>query len=121
MDMLFVVGEEKERWRLPLIASLVVPVVNGEPTESRRLSEPGSRPLLMACGEGTKYPHGTPVIMPMLHQFPHPRGEWPKSPTLVIPRSTSEPFAMGREANIIPGAQEAELMFRLVGADERGR
>lgn len=124
VDVLLVVGEEKgsdgarAANRLPCSSKFLV---NGEPTESKlAVGAKGSlRVHLRTRGKEahSAYPHlGRSAIEPMLDLLPTIRGiTWPSDPTLGETTVNIGTIHGGTEANIIPGACEVELMFRLVG------
>jgi acetylornithine deacetylase len=124
VDLLLVVGEEKNSDgaraanRLPATSRFLV---NGEPTESKLASgAKGSlRVKLLTRGQEahSAYPElGRSAIEPMLELLPGVK-------RLALPGDTRlgegsvniGVIRGGTEANIIPGACEAELMFRLTG------
>ncbi len=124
IDLLFVVGEEKgsdgarAANRLPATSRFLV---NGEPTESKlAVGAKGSlRVHLRTRGKEahSAYPHlGQSAIEPMLALLPTIHGvRWPVDPKLGETTVNIGTIHGGTEANIIPGACEVELMFRLVG------
>lgn len=124
VDLLFVVGEEKESDgaraanRLPATSRFLV---NGEPTESKlAVGAKGSlRVTLRTRGREahSAYPHlGRSAIEPMLALLPTLSDlELPVDPTLGATTVNIGVLRGGTEANIVPGGCEAELMFRLVG------
>jgi len=127
VDLLFVVGEEKgsdgarAANRLPATSKFLV---NGEPTESRlAVGCKGSlRVMLRTRGREahSAYPHlGQSAIEPMLALLPTLKDvEWPREERLGATTVNIGTIRGGTEANIVPGACEAELMFRLVGPVE---
>lgn len=124
VDLLLVVGEEKNSDgaraanRLPATSRFLV---NGEPTESKLASgAKGSlRIKLLTRGREahSAYPHlGQSAIEPMLALLPTLANlELPSDPKLGETTVNIGVLRGGTEANIVPGACEAELMFRLVG------
>jgi acetylornithine deacetylase len=124
LDLLFVVGEEKNSDgaraanRLPATSRFLV---NGEPTESKLASgAKGSlRVKLRTTGKEahSAYPElGRSAIDPMLELLPavH-RLVLPDDPRLGKGSVNIGVLRGGTEANVIAGACEAELMFRLTG------
>jgi acetylornithine deacetylase len=123
VDLLLVVGEEKGSDgarlanRLPATSRFLV---NGEPTESRlAVGCKGSlRVTLTTRGREahSAYPHlGVSAIEPMLALLPTlAQLEWPHDDRLGETTVNIGTIRGGTEANIIPGACESELMFRLV-------
>lgn len=124
VDLLFVVGEEKNSDgaraanRLPATSRFLV---NGEPTESRLASgAKGSlRVKLRTAGREahSAYPElGESAIDPMLALLPSVHAiELPEDPRLGQGSVNIGVIRGGTEANIIAGSCEAELMFRLTG------
>jgi acetylornithine deacetylase len=124
VDLLLVVGEEKGSDgarmanRLPATTRFLV---NGEPTESRlAIGCKGSlRVTLRTRGREahSAYPHlGVSAIEPMLALLPTLREvSLPTDERLGATTVNIGTIRGGTEANIIPGACESELMFRLVG------
>jgi acetylornithine deacetylase len=124
VDLLLVVGEEKGSDgarmanRLPATTRFLV---NGEPTESRlAIGCKGSlRVTLRTRGREahSAYPHlGVSAIEPMLALLPTLREvPLPTDERLGATTVNIGTIRGGTEANIIPGACESELMFRLVG------
>jgi acetylornithine deacetylase len=124
VDLLFVVGEEKgsdgarAANRLPATSRFLV---NGEPTESRLASGAKGSLRVMVRTRGREahsaYPQlGQSAILPMLELLPTvERLPLPVDPVLGATTVNIGTLRGGTEANIIPGAAEAELMFRLVG------
>lgn len=127
VDLLFVVGEEKgsdgarAANRLPATSRFLV---NGEPTESKlAVGCKGSlRVHLRTRGREahSAYPHlGQSAIEPMLELLPTLKAlDWPVDERLGATTVNIGTIRGGTEANIIPGACEVELMFRLVGPVE---
>jgi acetylornithine deacetylase len=124
VDLLFVVGEEKNSDgaraanRLPATSRFLV---NGEPTESKLASgAKGSlRVKLITRGKEahSAYPElGRSAIEPMLELLPGVRQlSLPGDPRLGEGSVNIGVIRGGTEANIIPGSCEVELMFRLTG------
>jgi acetylornithine deacetylase len=124
LDLLFVVGEEKgsdgarTANRLPATSRYLI---NGEPTESKlAVGAKGSqRVTLRTRGREahSAYPHlGASAIEPMLALLPTLHEiELPTDERLGATTVNIGTIRGGTEANIIPGACESELMFRLVG------
>jgi acetylornithine deacetylase len=123
-DLLFLVGEEKNSDgaraanRLPATSRFLV---NGEPTESRLATgAKGSlRVTLRTRGRESHsaYPElGRSAIEPMLAILPSVHDlPLPSDPRLGRGSVNIGVIRGGTEANIVPGACEAELMFRLTG------
>lgn len=124
VDLLLVVGEEKgsdgarTANRLPATSRFLI---NGEPTESKlAVGAKGSlRVMLRTRGREahSAYPHlGQSAIEPMLALLPTLRDvAWPRDERLGETTVSIGTIRGGTEANIIPGACESEIMFRLVG------
>lgn len=124
VDLLFVVGEEKASDgaraanRLPATSRFLV---NGEPTESRlaKGAKGSLRVMLRTRGREahSAYPHlGQSAIEPMLELLPTVKKlQLPRDEVLGETTVNIGVIRGGTEANIIPGACEAELMFRLPG------
>ncbi len=124
VDLLLLVGEEKgsdgarTANRLPATSRFLV---NGEPTESKlAVGAKGSlRVMLRTRGREahSAYPHlGQSAIEPMLSLLPTLREvAWPTDDRLGDTTVNIGTIRGGTEANIIPGACESEIMFRLVG------
>jgi acetylornithine deacetylase len=124
VDLLLVVGEEKgsdgarAANRLPATSRWLV---NGEPTESTLATgAKGSlRVELRTRGREahSAYPSlGRSAIEPMLELLPTLRDlDLPEDERLGRTTVNIGVIQGGTEANIVPGACEAELMFRLVG------
>jgi acetylornithine deacetylase len=124
VDLLFVVGEEKNSDgaraanRLPATSKFLV---NGEPTESKLASgAKGSlRVKLITRGKEahSAYPElGRSAIEPMLELLPGVKKlTLPGDSRLGEGSVNIGVIRGGTEANIIPGSCEAELMFRLTG------
>jgi acetylornithine deacetylase len=124
VDLLLVVGEEKGSDgarmanRLPATSRYLI---NGEPTESRlAVGCKGSlRVTLTTRGREahSAYPQlGASAIEPMLALLPTIRAvAWPTDARLGDTTVNIGTIRGGTEANIVPGACETELMFRLVG------
>lgn len=130
VDLLFVVGEEKgsdgarAANRLPATSRFLI---NGEPTESTlAIGAKGSlRVHLRTRGREahSAYPHlGASAIEPMLALLPTLHEvEWPTDERLGATTVNIGTIRGGTEANVIPGACDVELMFRLVGPVETVR
>ncbi len=127
IDLLFVVGEEKNSDGARAANQLTPTskfLVNGEPTESRLASgAKGSlRVTLRIHGREahSAYPHlGKSAIEPMLALLPSVRDlRLPKDAELGDTTVNIGTIRGGSEANIIPAIAESELMFRLVGPVE---
>lgn len=124
VDLLFVVGEEKNSDgaraanRLPATSRFLV---NGEPTESKlAIGAKGSlRVKLITRGKEahSAYPElGRSAIEPMLDLLPGVRKlTLPGDARLGEGSVNIGVIRGGTEANIIPGSCEVELMFRLTG------
>ncbi len=124
VDLLFVVGEEKnsEGARAAnLLPATSRFLINGEPTESRLASgAKGSlRVTLRTHGREahSAYPHlGQSALDPMLELLPQLRAvRLPTDPVLGDSTANIGVVRAGTEANVVPGAAEAELMVRVVG------
>jgi acetylornithine deacetylase len=123
VDLLLVVGEEKgsdgarAANRLPATSRFLI---NGEPTESTLASgAKGSlRVNVRTRGRAahSAYAHlGQSAIEPMLERLPTVKGlEFPTDPVLGPTTVNIGTINGGTEANIVPAACEAEIMFRLV-------
>jgi acetylornithine deacetylase len=124
VDLLMVVGEEagsdgaRAANQLPATSRFLI---NGEPTESKLASgAKGSlRVTLHTQGRAahSAYPHlGESAIEPLLDLLPGLRTlELPSDPELGATTVNVGVIRGGTEANIVPAAAEAEMMFRLVG------
>ena len=124
VDLLFVVGEEKgsdgarAANQLPATSRFLI---NGEPTDSRLASGAKGSQRVIVRTRGREahsaYPHlGQSAIEPLLELLPTvSRLPLPTDPILGDTTVNIGVIQGGTEANIIPGAAEAELMFRLVG------
>jgi acetylornithine deacetylase len=124
VDLLLVVGEEKgsdgarAANHLPATSRFLI---NGEPTESKLASGAKGSLRINIRTRGREahsaYPHlGKSAIEPMLALLPTLRSlALPNDPVLGDTTLNIGTIRGGTEANIIPGACEAELMFRLVG------
>lgn len=124
VDLLFVVGEEKnsEGARAAnLLPTTTRYLINGEPTESRlALGAKGSlRVTLRTQGREahSAYPHlGRSALAPMLDLLPSLSVlPVPADPVLGDVTLNVGVLHAGTEANVVPGAAEAELMVRIVG------
>jgi acetylornithine deacetylase len=127
LDLLFVVGEEKNSDGARAANQLNPTskfLINGEPTESQIASgAKGSlRVTLRTRGREahSAYPHlGASAIEPMLDLLPTIRDlDLPSDPELGETTVNIGVLRGGTEANIVPAQAEAEMMFRLVGAVE---
>jgi acetylornithine deacetylase len=127
VDLLFVVGEEKNSDGARAANQLSPTsrfLINGEPTESKlALGAKGSlRVMLRTHGREahSAYPHlGVSAIEPMLDLLPTLRTlQLPRDPDLGDTTVNIGVIRGGSEANIIPALVEVELMFRLVGPVE---
>ncbi|MEP7382924.1 MAG: M20/M25/M40 family metallo-hydrolase [Gemmatimonadota bacterium] len=130
VDLLFVVGEEKgsdgarAANRLPATSRFLI---NGEPTESKlAIGAKGSQRVhLRTRGREahSAYPHlGASAIEPMLALLPTLHDvTWPTDERLGDTTVNIGTIHGGTEANVIPGACDVELMFRLVGPVETVR
>src|SRR5262245_10404070 len=124
VDLLFVVGEEKgsdgarAANRLSATSRFLV---NGKPTESKLASGAKGSLRVMVRTRGraahSAYAHlGESAIKPMLELLPKLDSlELPKDGVLGDTTLNVGTLRAGTEANIVPAAAEAELMFRLVG------
>ncbi len=122
VDLLFVVGEEKNSDgaraanRLPATSRFLV---NGEPTESKLASGAKGSLRVKLRTQGIEahsaYPElGKSAIDPMLELLPAVHAiELPDDPRLGKGSVNIGVLRGGTEANIIAGSCEAELMFRL--------
>lgn len=130
IDLLFVVGEERgsdgARAANRLRATSRY-LVNGEPTESMlaRGAKGSLRVGVRTRGREahSAYPElGSSAIDPMVDLLQRLRAlSLPRDPVLGETTVNVGVIRGGSEANIIPGACEAELMFRLVGEPEAVR
>ena len=123
VDLLFVVGEEKgsdgarAANHLPATSRYLI---NGEPTDSRLASGAKGSQRVIVRTRGREahsaYPHlGQSAIEPLLELLPTvSRLALPADPILGKTTVNIGVIRGGTEANIIPAAAEAELMFRLV-------
>lgn len=127
VDLLFVVGEEKGSDGARAANRLAATsryLVNGEPTESKLATgAKGSlRVTVRTRGRAahSAYPHlGESAIRPMLELLPKLDDlELPSDEVLGKTTLNIGTLHAGTEANIVPAAAEAELMFRLVGDPE---
>ena len=124
VDLLLVVGEEKgsdgarAANHLPATSRFLI---NGEPTESKLASGAKGSLRVMVRTRGREahsaYAHlGQSAIEPMLKLLPTIRDlELPRDAVLGDTTVNIGTIRGGTEANIVPAACEAELMFRLVG------
>jgi acetylornithine deacetylase len=124
VDVLFVVGEEggsdgaRAANQLPATSRYLV---NGEPTESKLASGAKGSLRVMVRTRGREahsaYPHlGSSAIEPLLTLLPRLRElDLPEDRVLGAATVNIGTIRGGTEANIIAGAAQAEIMFRLVG------
>jgi acetylornithine deacetylase len=127
VDLLFVVGEEKgsdgARAANRLAATSKF-LINGEPTESKLASgcKGSLRVTVRTRGRAahSAYAHlGESAIKPMIALLPELETlELPKDDVLGQTTLNVGTLRAGTEANIVPAAAEAELMFRIVGDPE---
>jgi acetylornithine deacetylase len=124
VDLLLVVGEERGSDGARLANQLPATsrwLINGEPTESKLASgcKGAQRVIVRTRGREahSAYPHlGQSAIAPMLEMLPElDRLEWPVDDILGPTTVNVGLIRGGTEANIVPGACEAEMMVRLVG------
>jgi acetylornithine deacetylase len=124
VDLLFVVGEERGSDGARLANQLPATskwLINGEPTESVLASgcKGAQRVIVRTAGREahSAYAHlGQSAIAPML-QLLQELQQLPLPVDPILGPSTVNVGLIrgGTEANIVPGACEAEMMFRLVG------
>ncbi len=124
VDLLLVIGEEKGSDGARA-ANRLAPtsrfLINGEPTESKLASGAKGSLRVMVRTRGraahSAYPHlGASAITPMLALLPTLDGlDLPNDETLGDTTFNIGTLHAGTEANIVPAAAEAEVMFRLVG------
>jgi acetylornithine deacetylase len=124
IDLLFVVGEEKGSDGARA-ANRLTPtskfLINGEPTESKMASGAKGSLRVMVRTRGraahSAYPHlGASAITPMLSLLPTLDSlHLPIDDVLGATTLNVGTLHAGTEANIVPAAAEAEVMFRLVG------
>jgi acetylornithine deacetylase len=124
VDLLFVVGEEKgsdgARAANRLAATSKF-LINGEPTESKLASgcKGSLRVTVRTRGRAahSAYAHlGESAIKPMIALLPELETlELPTDDVLGETTLNVGTLRAGTEANIVPAAAEAELMFRIVG------
>src|SRR6185436_9618123 len=127
VDLLFVVGEEKgsdgARAANRLAATSKF-LINGEPTESKLASgcKGSLRVTVRTRGRAahSAYAHlGESAIKPMIALLPELETlELPTDDVLGQTTLNVGTLRAGTEANIVPAAAEAELMFRIVGDPE---
>lgn len=124
VDLLFVVGEERGSDGARLANQLPATsrwLINGEPTESILASGCKGAQRVIVRTQGREahsaYPHlGRSAITPMLALLQElDRVEFPSDPVLGPTTVNVGLIRGGTEANIVPGACEAEMMVRLVG------
>jgi acetylornithine deacetylase len=124
VDLLFVVGEERGSDGARLANQLPATsqwLINGEPTESVLASgcKGAQRVIVRTTGREahSAYAHlGESAINPMLQLLQELQQlKLPEDPILGPSTVNVGLIRGGNEANIVPGACEAEMMFRLVG------
>jgi len=124
VDLLFVVGEERGSDGARLANQLPATskwLINGEPTESVLASgcKGAQRVIVRTTGREahSAYAHlGESAITPMLQMLQELQQlKLPEDPILGPSTVNVGLIRGGTEANIVPGACEAEMMFRLVG------
>jgi acetylornithine deacetylase len=124
VDLLLVVGEEKGSdgaRAANLLPATSRFLINGEPTENKLASGCKGSLRVMVRTKGREahsaYPHlGKSAIEPMLALLPTIHGlALPTDPVLGETTVNIGTIRGGTEANVVPAACEAELMFRLVG------
>jgi acetylornithine deacetylase len=124
VDLLFVVGEEKNSDgaraanHLPATSKWLI---NGEPTESKLASgcKGSQRVIVRTRGKAAHSAYaylGESAIEPMLRILPTIHDlDYPSDPVLGETTLNIGTINGGNAANIVPAACEAEIMFRLVG------
>ncbi len=124
VDLLLLVGEEKgsdgarAANHLPATSAWLV---NGEPTESKLASGAKGAMRVTVRTRGREahsaYAHlGRSAIDPLVDLLASLRTlAWPSDPALGETTYNVGVIRGGSEANIVPGAAEAEIMFRVVG------
>lgn len=124
VDLLFVVGEEKNSDgaraanHLPATSKWLI---NGEPTESKLASgaKGSQRVIIRTRGRAAHSAYaylGESAIEPMLRILPTIHDvRLPTDPVLGETTLNIGTISGGNAANIVPAACEAEIMFRLVG------
>lgn len=124
VDLLFVVGEERGSDGARLANQLPATskwLINGEPTESVLASgcKGAQRVIVRTTGREahSAYAHlGESAITPMLQMLQELQQlKLPEDPILGASTVNVGLIRGGTEANIVPGACEAEMMVRLVG------
>ncbi len=127
IDLLLLVGEEKgsdgarAANHLPATSAWLV---NGEPTESKLASGAKGSLRVTVRTRGREahsaYAHlGRSAIEPLVDLLPRLRTiAWPSDATLGDTTYNVGVIRGGSEANIVPAAAEAEIMFRLIGEPE---
>ena len=124
VDLLLVVGEERGSDGARLANQLPATsrwLINGEPTASILASgcKGAQRVIVRTLGKEahSAYPHlGHSAIAPMLQMLPELDAlPFPSDPVLGPTTVNVGLIRGGTEANIVPGACEAEMMVRLVG------
>lgn len=124
VDLLFVVGEERGSDGARLANQLPATskwLINGEPTESVLASgcKGAQRVIVRTTGREAHSAYaqlGESAITPMLQMLQELQQlKLPEDPILGPSTVNVGLIRGGTEANIVPGACEAEMMFRLVG------
>jgi len=124
IDLLFVVGEERGSDGARMANQLPATskwLINGEPTESVLASgcKGAQRVIVRTKGREahSAYPHlGESAITPMLQMLQELQTLKLPVDDILGPSTVNLGLLKGgTEANIVPGACEAEMMFRLVG------
>ena len=124
VDLLLVVGEERGSDGARMANQLPATsrwLINGEPIESKLASgcKGAQRVIVRTRGREahSAYPHlGVSAITPMLQMLPELESlQFPVDPILGATTVNVGLISGGTEANIVPGACEAEMMVRLVG------
>ena len=124
VDLLFVVGEERGSDGARMANQLPATskwLINGEPTESVLASgcKGAQRVIVRTKGREahSAYPHlGESAITPMLQMLQELQTLKLPVDDILGPSTVNLGLLKGgTEANIVPGACEAEMMFRLVG------
>ena len=124
VDLLLVVGEERGSDGARMANQLPATsrwLINGEPTESILASgcKGAQRVIVRTVGKEahSAYPHlGHSAIAPMLQMLPELEALPLPTDAVLGPTTVNVGLIRGgTEANIVPGACEAEMMVRLVG------
>ena len=124
VDLLLVVGEERGSDGSRMANQLPATsrwLINGEPTESILASgcKGAQRVIVRTVGKEahSAYPHlGHSAIAPMLQMLPELEALPLPTDAVLGPTTVNVGLIRGgTEANIVPGACEAEMMVRLVG------